>query len=159
SYDAETTLGDTRVVLVLRKVSSAWRLLAAARDPITTGQFVKELPSAVAGLARRERNAAVPAPAIFWSPGAGTYPRPAQGQRFGDFTWHSSSSEDVILEIAKFGYQCDARLVMRRPAGAQSRSRISAGQLWTTRGEWTWRVWSISTAGDVAFSSSWTFVH
>jgi len=64
SYDAETTLGDTRVVLVLRKVSSAWRLLAAARDPITTGQFVKELPSAVAGLARRERNAAVPAPAI-----------------------------------------------------------------------------------------------
>ena len=36
---------------------------------------------------------------------------------------------------------------------------VSAGQLWTTRGEWAWRVWSITRSGEIAFSEVRTFVH
>jgi hypothetical protein len=34
SYQAETKIGQSRVLLVLRKPLAQWQLLAAARDPI-----------------------------------------------------------------------------------------------------------------------------
>jgi hypothetical protein len=33
------------------------------------------------------------------------------------------------------------------------------GQLWHTGDSWYWRIWSISRAGDVAFSEARTFRH
>jgi hypothetical protein len=40
------------------------------------------------------------------------------------------------------------------PAG-----RVSAGQLWTTGGPWSWRVWSVSKDGQVVLSDAWQFQH
>jgi hypothetical protein len=36
---------------------------------------------------------------------------------------------------------------------------VSAGQLWSTRSDWAWRVWSITKSGEIAFSEVRTFVH
>ncbi len=157
SYQAETTIGHTRVLIVLRKRSSQWRLLAAARDPVTNGAFVNELPSMVAGLRSHDEPPALPAPAMLLSPADGDWPRPSNGQRLGSFTWRSSPSEDVVAEVAEFAYKDDARLFVGRPARAGS--RISTGQLWTTGGQWNWRVWSITRSGDIVFSDARTFLH
>ena len=159
SYDAENTVGYTPVLVVLRKRSSQWQLLALARDPVTNGPFVKELPSIIARLTSSDQPHALPAPAMLASPAAGQWPRPSNGQRFGIFTWRSSPSEDVVAEIAEFAYQDDARLFVSRPARPGSGSQISTGQLWTTGGEWNWRVWSITGTGDIVFSDVRTFVH
>jgi hypothetical protein len=159
SYDAETTVGHTRVLIVLRKQSSRWQLLAVARDPVTNGPFVKELPSMIAGLRSNDQPPALPAPATLLSPATGHWPGPSTGQGFGLFTWRSSPSEDVVAEVAEFAYQDDARLFVSRPARPGSGPRISAGQLWTTGGEWNWRVWSLTGTGDIVFSDVRTFQH
>jgi hypothetical protein len=159
SYQAETKMGHTRVLIVLRKRSSHWQLLAAARDPVTNGPFVNELPSIAAGLRSNDEPRAIPAPATLLSPAADHWPRPSNGQRFGVFTWRPSPSEDVVAEIAEFAYQDDVRLFVSRPAGTGSGPRISTGQLWTTGGKWNWRVWSITRTGDIAFSDVRTFLH
>ena len=157
SYQAETAIGHTRVLIVLRKRSSQWQLLAAARDPVTNGTFVNELPSMAAGLRSHDEPPALPAPATLLSPADGDWPRPSNGQRFGFFTWRSSPSEDVVAEVAEFAYKDDARLFVGRPA--RPGSRISTGQLWTTGGKWNWRVWSITRTGDIVFSDARTFLH
>ena len=157
SYQAESTIGQTRVLIVLRKRSSQWQLLAAARDPVTNGPFVNELPSMMAGLRSNDEPPALPAPATLLSPPDGDRPRPSNGQPFGFFTWRSSPSEDVVAEVAEFAYKDDARLFVGRPARAES--RISAGKLWTTGGKWNWRVWSITRSGNIAFSDGRTFQH
>jgi hypothetical protein len=36
---------------------------------------------------------------------------------------------------------------------------VSSGALWTTNGEWKWRVWTISPSGAVSFSQSRSFRH
>ena len=158
SYQAETTIGHTRVLIVLRNRSSQWQLLAAARDPVTNGTFVNELPSMVAGLRSHDESPALPAPATLLSPADGDLPRPSNGQPFGSFTWRSSPSEEVVAEVAEFAYKDDARLFVSRPSRPGG-SRISAGQLWTTGGKWSWRVWSITKSGDIVFSDVRTFLH
>ncbi len=159
SYDAETTLGQTPVLLILRKPSFEWQLLVAARDPISNGTFVKQVPSFTALLTRDGRGFASPEPATLLSPANGHFPLPSGDQRFGVFTWRSSPSDDVVVEIVEFAYQNDARLFFRRPSLRGSRDQISAGQLWSTRGVWNWRIWSISRTGDVVMSDARTFVH
>lgn len=74
SYEAETKLGHTPVLLVLRKPSSRWQLLAAARDPISNGRFVKEVPSLTAFLGQTSQTRELPAPAMLLSPAAGGVP-------------------------------------------------------------------------------------
>jgi len=39
AYKAESSIGQTLVLLVLRKPSNAWQLLAASRDPISNAEF------------------------------------------------------------------------------------------------------------------------
>jgi hypothetical protein len=151
TYTAETAIGQTSVLLVLRKSSSTWRLLVAARDPISNGGFVQQVPGMTARLTKDGPTRAL-APAALLAPSTGYFPRPSRGERFGTFAWRSSSSDDVVAEIAEFAYKDDARLFLTRPVRPGSRSQISAGQLWTTRSEWNWRIWSISSAGDVTFS-------
>jgi hypothetical protein len=74
------------------------------------------------------------------------------------FTWRSSRSEDVVAEIAEFAYQGDARLFVRRQSSG-ARTGLSAGELWTTGGDWNWRVWSMTRSGDITFSETRSFVH
>ncbi len=98
-----------------------------------------------------------PTLAILRSPQDGRFPVPAQGARFGDFEWQSSTSEDVVAEIAEFRYADDARLFLLRPQRPGAIGRVSTGSLWTTKSEWAWRVWSITRSGEIAFSEVRTF--
>lgn len=159
AYQADTTIGHASVLLAFRKVSSQWQLLVAARDPVSNRDFVALLPTLAKMLARDAAAGPVPAPATLRSPRNGRLPIPAKGARFGDFEWRSSTSEDVVAEIAEFTYQDDARLFLLQPRNPGVVRRVSAGQLWTTGGEWAWRVWSITSSGEIAFSESRTFVH
>ena len=161
SYQADTTIGHASLLLAFRKTSSLWRLLVATRDPVSNRQFVTLLPAFSKMLARDIPAGPVPTPATLRSPENGRFPLPANGARFGDFEWQSSTSEDVVAEIAEFSYHDDARLVLlqRRNPGVPRHVHVSAGQLWTTGGEWAWRVWSITRSGEIAFSEVRTFVH
>jgi hypothetical protein len=93
------------------------------------------------------------------SPQNGRFPVAPTAERFGNFAWQSSMSDDVVAEIAEFSYQDDARLFLLRPLKPGVPRHVSAGQLWSTQGDWTWRVWSISGSGEIAFSEQRTFVH
>jgi len=159
AYDANTTLGHTRLLLVLRKPSVQWQLLVAARDPISNDEFMRDASRLGSLLTPEQQVRALPIPAMLLSPITGELPLPASGQRFGTFVWQSSASDDVVAEIAEFAYEDDARLFLSRPRRPAGRGELSTGRLWTTRGEWYWRVWSISRAGDVAFSEARTFTH
>lgn len=160
SYEADTTLGHAAVVLVFRKRSpqSPWQLLAAARDPISTTEFAQQ----AAKMAQRLVNADGTSPLLTTATllsRDGEVPQPSlPHERFGNFTWRSSPSDDVIAEIVEFSYHDDARLFVMAPRAAET-SQISAGRLWTTRSIWSWRIWSISRTGDVVFSDTRTFPH
>jgi len=157
SYDGEARIGHTLVLLILRKTLSQWRLLVAARDPISNSAFVNDVRSMNSLLESERPTPTFPLPATLLSPVDGQYPEASGGQRFGVFRWRASPSDDTVAEIVEFAYQDDARLFLRRPALAESRGQISAGQLWTTRSTWKWRVWSITRTGDVVFSDARTF--
>ena len=161
SYQAATTIGHASLVLAFRKTSSLWRLLVAARDPVSNREFVTLLPDLSKILSHDIPAGPLPTPATLRSPQNGWFPIPPNGARFGDFKWQSSTSEDVAVEIAEFIYHDDARLFVlgprRRNLGVPQ--HISAGQLWSTGGEWAWRVWSITMSGEIAFSEVRTFVH
>ena len=123
SYQADTRIGHASLLLAFRKTSSLWRLLVAARDPVSNRQFVTLLPALSKMLARDIPAGLVPAPATLRSPENGRFPIPANGARFGDFEWQSSTSEDVIAEIAEFSYHDDARLA---PAATSEPRRAAA---------------------------------
>lgn len=159
SYQADTRIGHVSLLLAFRKTSAEWRLLVAARDPVSNRDFVRLLPALDKALTRDIATVQVPEPATLRSPQDGRFPVPAKGQRFGDFEWQSSTAEAVLAEVAEFSYGDDARLFLlpaKDPAGPR---HVSAGQLWTTRDEWAWRVWTISQSGEIAFSSVRKFVH
>jgi hypothetical protein len=159
AYETDGSLGEATVLLVLRKSASQWRLLVATRDPISTGEFMNAVPRLFRSLAHNAGASAVPMPATLTAPASGQFPRPQPGERFGWFTWDSSPSDDVVAEIAEFVYADDARMIIVFPRRAAIRGRMSAGQLWTTNREWSWRIWSIGRTGELTFSESRTFVH
>ena len=159
SYQAATRIGQASLVLAFRKTSSLWRLVVAARDPVSNGQFVRLLPALSRVLARDIPAGPVPPPALLRSPQDGRFPVPATGERFGNFEWQSSASEEVVAEIVEFSYHDDARLVLQHEQNARVPQLVSTGQLWSTGGEWAWRVWSITRSGEIAFSEVRTFVH
>src|SRR5207249_9246265 len=66
SFEAETSVGTNRVLLVLRKPGSEWQLLVVARDPVSNGDFLKSLPGGLAASDAPVR--AVPIPATLVSP-------------------------------------------------------------------------------------------
>ncbi len=40
TFESETSLGTTKLLIVLRKAADQWRVLAVASDPVSTGDFV-----------------------------------------------------------------------------------------------------------------------
>jgi hypothetical protein len=158
SHEGEITTGHTRVVLVLRKPSQQWQLLSAARDPVSNNEFVNKASSLPALLTGPKAADAFPSSATGLAPSPGGFPRPAPNERFGTFTWTASASDNVIAEIVEFAYRGDARLFLR-PTFPSAEGRLSTGLLWFTGSEWTWRIWSVSRSGDIAFSETRTFAH
>jgi hypothetical protein len=134
-------------------------LLVAARDPVSNHRFVTLLPGLSRILAHDIPAGPLPTPVMLRSPQNGGFPTRPNAARFGDFEWQSSTSEDVVAEIAEFSYHDDARLFLLRPRTPGTSQHISTGKLWSTQGEWAWRVWSITRSGEIVFSEVRTFVH
>lgn len=162
SFDTGSTVGHASLLLVFRRPASTWQLLGASRDPVSTGPFLTQV-AAMASVLRREAvpgpaPGRAPGPATLIAPADGAFPAPRAGQRFGDFVFRPSGGRAAIAHIAEFAYNDDVRLFLV-PAGADGQGRVSAGQLWTVKGPWTWRVWSIAPTGEVVFSETRTFTH
>jgi hypothetical protein len=160
SYESARALGQISLLLILRKQDTQWQLLTASTDPISVLRFPEGIPKLVSLLEEIGTPREDPFPANLLAPEDGQYPVPAQGQRFGDFVWQPSASTDVVAQIIEFAYNDDARLFLKFFSGnSLANEQISDGQLWTTRGLWRWRVWSISDSGAISFSESRTFSH
>ena len=159
AYEADRALGDARLLLVFRKPANRWQLLVVTRDPISTGDFLDDVPQVMARLAGGSRQSGAPIPAVLQSPSPGHMPAAAVGQRFGAFRWESGPSDTVVAEIAEFAYDDEARLFLVVPVMPGGFHEVSAGKLWTTKREWSWRIWSVSQTGELAFSEARSFVH
>jgi hypothetical protein len=160
SYESSKAIGHLTLLMALRKHRHGWMLLTADTDPITANQFVGNLPALAHHLQTPEGAAKKIVPAKLLAPEDGQFPKAENGQRFGDFVWRPSPSPQVVAQIIEFAYNGDARLFLRFFSGKSPlEEQISAGTLWTTRGMWRWRVWSISGHGDVVFSDARSFTH
>jgi hypothetical protein len=170
-FDTPQAIGETFVVLVLRKVDSQWRLLAVMPSSSPNTAFLNQ--TNITPLLLGPLTGPAPTAAQILSPPDTEYPAPAAGQRFGYFTWQRSSSPDLAFEVAEFTNQYETRLHIVAPQAATSfdlaspglidtpgqPSQLSAGLLDTTRGPWKWRIWSVSTSGAVTFTEPHTFQH
>src|SRR5262249_29501927 len=134
SFWNETALGCMELLSVWVKTGDAWTLLTITNDPLSLQAAREGLPR-LAGELVEEKGKAVQ-PATLMNPRDGLLPRPLPGQRFGDFRWTPSESEGVV-EIAEFNYGRASRLFVARGGS------VSAGELWTIGGPWSWRVWSV----------------
>jgi len=153
SYTSSGAIGWVSTLMVLRKQSDLWRLLAASTDPVSNKSFLSEIPDVVRLITKPWTPSNAPEPPSLVSPQDGEFPAAAPGERFGDFSWHPSPSGGEVAEIVEFAYQNDARLFAIFFSGpAPATEHCSAGMLWTARGTWRWRVWSISESGGMSFS-------
>jgi hypothetical protein len=158
SYTSPGTIGWASTLMVLRKQSDQWRLLAASTDPVSNKSFVNQIPAMVRLITKPWTPNNAPEPPSLLSPHDGQFPAAAPGVRFGDFSWHPSPSGGEVAEIAEFAYNGDARLFAIFFSGlAPATEHCSAGLLWTAHGTWRWRVWSISESGGVSFSQPRSF--
>jgi thiol-disulfide isomerase/thioredoxin len=151
-------MGRQAILLIFRAAQGQWKVLGAATDPLSTGDFLSGIPKLQDLLSGARASSGIPAPATLLSPVDGDFPAPPSGGRFGEFIWRPSLSNGVIAEIIEFAYDDNARYFLRfRTKDNRDEGRISAGQLWTTLSEWRWRVWTISSSGAISFSLSHTF--
>ena len=159
SYESPTRIGHIPVLLALRRSSGQWRVLSAARDPITNTEFIRDIVSIASLLTGGRGLGASPEPATLLSPLIGQLPKPADGQRFGPFRWRSSQTTEVVADIAEFAYHDDARLFFRFGGFPGAPNLVSEAHLWTTFSEWSWRIWSVTSDGNITFSEARTFTH
>jgi hypothetical protein len=146
--------------LALRAPECGAGSAGAPNDALTT--LIVDVATAaplVASLGGKAGVRALPLPATITSPANGKFPQSPAGDRFGDFRWRSSPSENVVAEIAEFSNDGDVRLFLMPRSRPSTPSAVSAGKLWTTKGQWSWRIWSVSESGDIAFSEARTFLH
>ncbi len=127
-------------------------------DPISNATFLKQIPRLTRFFKKAWTPDSSPSPAQLLLPEEGQYPRPADGEPFGDFTWQPSRSADTVAEIVEFAYDNDARLFIRFASEeGRANEKVSDGELMTTERDWKWRVWSVSDAGAVSFSEARSF--
>ena len=153
------TIGWIDLLLILRKQQTQWEILTASTDPISTGTFVDQIPQFFTALQKPWNPDRPPIPARLISPEDGQFPLPDAGQRFGNFIWQPSPSENVVAEIVEFAYENDARLFLRFHSSKLITDQVSTGNLWTSRSQWRWRVWSISDGSAVTFSQVRSFAN
>jgi hypothetical protein len=158
SYTSPGTIGWASTLMVFRRLSEQWRLLAASTDPVSNNAFVSEVPAIVRLITKPWTAGNAPEPPSLLSPSDGQYPFAAPGSRFGDFSWHPSPSGGEVAEVIEFAYNDDARLITVFFSGpAPATEHCSAGLLWHSQGTWRWRAWSISESGSVSFSQPRSF--
>jgi hypothetical protein len=158
TYESKQMLGRLTALLVLRNQEGEWRLLAASTDPISTTDFLKQIPKLASLLQNPWTPDGNPAPARLLTPQDGKAPVPPLGERFGNFEWQPSESGNVVAQVVEFAYNDDARFFIRFTSeNSSTTQQISAGKLWMTGSLWRWRVWSVSDTGAVSFSESRSF--
>lgn len=152
-------LGQQSILAVLRNQGGSWRLLAITDDPVNTVARIPLTTHRLDGSLDDGRTAGIaPEPARPLTPD-GVYPRPAQGERFGDFIWQPSQSTGVIGQVVEFMLGNDTSRGQTRLFFLPERQlRLSSGFL-MSGGKSVWRVWSISKGGDVAFSKQHSYTH
>jgi len=162
SFSNETSLGQKTLLVILRNVSNKWKLLTVTDDPVSLSMF----DGPVQKLAKRlkEKNSVtesrIPEPATLLTPDW-EFPAPVSGERFGNFVWRPSPSEDVVAEILEFeagSFTRRTRLFLFFDKSAHER-KLSTGKLVHTGGTWHWRVWSISENSSLALSDYRSFIH
>jgi len=153
-------LGQQSILAMLRNQDGTWRLLAITHDPLNT---VAQIPltntnGLLKSLDQERLEGITPEPARPITPD-GVYPVPQRGERFGDFTWQPSPSTEVIGQVFEFTLGKDTSRGLTRlfflPA---TENKLSSGLI-MNGGASTWRVWTISKAGDVAFSEQHSFIY
>lgn len=153
-------LGQQSILAVLRNERGTWRLLAITHDPMNT---VARIPVTntngfLKSLDQERLDEITPEPARPITPD-GVLPVPQKGERFGDFIWQPSPSTDVIGQVFEFTMGKHINWGVTRlfflPA---TENKLSSG-LMMGGGASTWRVWSISKAGDIAFSEQHSFMY
>lgn len=162
AFETQTRIGQSDLLVVLRNPGDAWHLLTITSDPISIKAIPESIPSLASSLNTTAASGVLPEPAVLLSPQDGKYPQPAVGQSFGAFIWKPSPSSSVVAEVAEFEYGYDTRLFFElRPSSTQvtAQYQISAGQLWSTRKTWHWRIWSISSDGRISLSDVRSFVN
>ena len=152
-------LGQQSILAVLTNQSGTWRLLAITHDSantrsriaVTTNTLVNSLePGAPIGM--------TPEPARLLTPN-GVYPLPPKGQYFGDFIWEPSQSTDVIGQVVEFMWAKETNAALTRLFFLPpTENKISSGLLMTAVPT-VWRVWTVTRAGDIAFSDQHSFKH
>jgi hypothetical protein len=158
NFTAPGRIGWVSTLMVLRKQSDQWRVLAASTDPVSNKSFVSQIPAMVRLIIKPWAPSKAPEPPSLLSPQDGEFPAATPGARFGDFSWHPSPSGGEVAEVAEFAYNGDTRLFAIFFSGpAPATEHCSAGMLWTVPGMWRWRVWSISESGGVSFSQPRSF--
>lgn len=139
-------IGCSPVLSIWRKQADEWRLMFVTEDPVS-GTQLQKVAKQVNQLTNEPSNS--PPAVKLLAPQDGAKPKPAAGRFDGDFVWETSSKP--FLEIVEFDYGWGTRMI------ANPGSKVSSGELWTTRTRWLWRVWSISRDGSVSFSEARTF--
>jgi len=120
AYKAESSIGQTLVLLVLRKPSNVWQLLAASRDPISNADFWQQAPFRTSSLVITGSESAPSPPATLVAPGDGGFPSPRPGERFGTFDWESSPSRDIVTHIIEFAYEVTHGSSSSSPTGLRT---------------------------------------
>jgi hypothetical protein len=152
-------LGQQSILTVLRNQGGLWRLLAITDDPVNTGARIPLTTHALESLLDDGQTAGViPEPARPLTPD-GVYPRPARGERFGDFVWQPSQSTDVIGQVVEFLFGKDTSRGRTRLFFLPGHERRLSSGFLLSGGTSVWRVWSISKGGDVAFSAQHSYTH
>ena len=157
AHDDRGSVGHLDMLLVLHQENDNWRLLTQQIGYIIEDArpYINKLGNAIA---ESEQNTSDLLPASNLAP-ENIRPKPAEGERFGEFTWQPSQSDDVVAEIIEFSHGVDARLFVKfRDDRIAVEDSISAGGLYHTDSDkWRWRVWSIAADGSIAFSKTQTF--
>jgi hypothetical protein len=151
SFWNEESLGCAEIFSVWVKTKDRWSLLTITQDPISLETAMEGVPKLAADLTEDKGGELVPAKSL--APKDGEFPDPLPGERFGAFAWTASSSREVVGELAEFHYATASRLFY------PTRGTVSVGQLWSTQGPWSWRVWSIGKDGRMVLSEARRFRH
>jgi hypothetical protein len=149
-------LGQKSILAVLRNQGGEWRVLAITDDPVNT---IMRRPLTTTHTVDRflddgQMLRITPERARLLTPDGALVSRTAP---FDDFNWLPSPSTEVIGQVAEFMWGKDRNLGLTRLFFLPAReSKLSSGYLMSS-GATVWRVWSITRAGDVAFSEQHTF--
>ena len=161
AHDGRGAIGHLDLLMVLHKENNNWRVLTqqVSSNNEDAQPYINKLANAIA---ESEQNTSDLLPASNLAP-ENIRPKPAAGDRFGEFTWQPSQSDNVVAEIVEFSPGIDARLFVKfRDDRIAVEDSISAGGLYhlndsTKDQTWRWRVWSIASDGSIAFSETQTF--